>query len=366
MHFDIFIFNSREASLIKPADINNIIIRSPNWVGDVVMATPAFRCIRENFPNVKITIALKSYVQKLIDGAPWFDEALLLDSTSQSRGVQFFSLIRQIRSGGYDLGFLFPNSFSSALMFWLGGVRRRVGYRRDARSWLLTDGVYRLYENGRFRPTYMGDYYLRLCIEMGCEIRSKELELFINKESQRRVDEIFRDCNLNNGLPLILLNPGAAYGSSKCWTAEGFARTADIISQQLDCNIAIVCSPHQIQLARDIEQAAKSRLINLANQIVSLDILKALIKRCALLITVDSGPRHIAVAFKRPVVTLMGPNDPRYTESPSEIGQVIRANVDCLACHLKVCPKDHRCMTQIKPERVAIAGLELIQKGENT
>ncbi|OHB84244.1 MAG: hypothetical protein A3J73_06400 [Planctomycetes bacterium RIFCSPHIGHO2_02_FULL_38_41] len=210
----------------------------------------------------------------------------------------------------------------------------------------------------------MGDYYLRLCTEMGCKIRSKELELFINKESERCVDEIFKNCNLN-GRPLILLNPGAAYGSSKCWTAEGFARTADLINQQLDCNIAIVCAPHEIQLARDIEQAAKSRLINLANHIVSLDVLKALIKRCALLITVDSGPRHIAVAFKRPVVTLMGPNDPRYTDSPSEIGQVIRADVDCLACHLKVCPKDHRCMTQIKPERVAIAGLELIQKGEN-
>lgn len=330
------------------------------------MATPAFRCIRENFPNVKITVAIKSYVQKLIESAPWFDKVLILDSVDQqSKWLHSVSLIKQLRSERYDLGFLFPNSFSSAFLFWLGGVKRRVGYKRDARSWFLTDGIDRLYENGRFHPTYMGDYYLRLCTEVGCEIRSKELELFIDVDGARRVDELFKDCNLNNDLPLILLNPGAAYGSSKCWTAEGFARTADLINQQLDCNIAIVCAPHEIQLARGIEQAAKSRLINLANQIISLDVLKALIKRCALLITVDSGPRHIAVAFKRPVVTLMGPNDPRYTESPAEIGQVIRSDVDCLACHLKVCPKDHRCMTQIKPERVAIAGLELIQKGEN-
>ena len=111
----------------KPADINNIIIRSPNWVGDVVMATPAFRCIRENFSGAKITIAIKSYVQKLIEGAPWFDEVLLLDSTSQSRGGTIFSLIQSNPIRGYDLGFLFPNSFSSALMFWLGGVRHRVG-----------------------------------------------------------------------------------------------------------------------------------------------------------------------------------------------------------------------------------------------
>lgn len=348
--------------MIKLTNTNKIIIRSPNWVGDVVMATPAFRCIRENFPNAKITFVLKSYIQKLIEGTPWFDELLLLDPDEQPyRGTRYISIIKQIRSNGYDLGFIFPNSFSSAFMFWLGGVKRRVGYKRDARSWLLTDGIDRLSENGRFLPTYMGDYYLRLCKAVGCEVRSKDLELFITEGGQRRVNEIFEKYRLNNDHPLILLNPGAAYGSSKCWTAEGFARTADLVKRQLDCNIAIVCAPHEIKLATDIEQAAKSKLINLGNQIISLDVLKALIKRCALLITVDSGPRHIAVAFKRPVVTLMGPNDPRYTGTPAEIGQVIRADVDCLACHLKVCPKDHRCMTQIKPERVARVGLDLLK-----
>lgn len=346
----------------KPGNINKIIIRSPNWVGDVVMATPAFRCIRENFPGAKITIALKSYVRKLIEDAPWFDEVLTLDSDDHHlRGTQFFSVTGQIRYKRYDLGFLLPNSFSSALMFWLGGVKRRIGYKRDARTWLLTDRINRLSEDGRFLPTYMGDYYLRLCTEIGCKVRSKELELFITEESQHRVNKILENYQLNNGRPLILLNPGAAYGSSKCWTAEGFAQTADIMNKQLECNIAIVCAPREIQLAIAIKQAVKSRLINLADQIVSLDVLKALIKRCALLITVDSGPRHIAVAFQRPVITLMGPNDPRYTDSSSEIGQVIRADVDCLACHLKVCPKDHRCMIQIKPERVVKAGLGLLK-----
>ena len=116
--------------MIKPADINNIIIRSPNWVGDVVMATPAFRSIRENFSGAKITIALKSYVQKLIEGAPWFDEVLVLDSNNQySESMQIFSLVKQIRFRKYDLGFLFPNSFSSALVLWLGGVKRALAIK---------------------------------------------------------------------------------------------------------------------------------------------------------------------------------------------------------------------------------------------
>ncbi len=346
----------------KPANIKNIIIRSPNWVGDVVMATPAFRCIRENFPDAKITLVLKSYVQRLIEDTPWFDEFLLLDKKDQaSQRAHAISIIERIRSGKYDMGFLFPNSFSSACMFWFGGVKRRIGYRRDARSWLLTDGIRRLSENGRFLPTYMGDYYLRLCTEVGCEVKSKDLELFVSDAAECRADEIGKKYHLNNGHPFILLNPGAAYGSSKCWTAEGFAGTADLIKSQLECTIAVVGAPHEAQLATDIEQAAKSRVINLAHEVVSLDVLKALIKRCSLLITVDSGPRHIAVAFQRPVVTLMGPNDPRYTYTPAEIGEVIHANVDCLACHLKICPKDHRCMTQIQPEMVARSCLELLK-----
>lgn len=326
------------------------------------MATPAFRCIRENFPDAKITLVLKSYVLKLVEDSPWFDEFLLLDEKVLSFPcTHSLSMIQRIRSGRYDIGFLFPNSFSSACMLWLGGVKRRIGYRRDARSWLLTNGIDRLSEHGRFLPTYMGDYYLRLCTAAGCEVRSKDLELFVSGAAQHRAEEIGKKYHLNDGHPFILLNPGAAYGSSKCWTAEGFAATADLIKSQLECTIAVAGAPHEAKLASDIEQAAKSRLINLANEVVSLDVLKALIKRCSLLITVDSGPRHIAVAFQRPVITLMGPNDPRYTHTPAEIGQVIRADVDCLACHLKICPKDHRCMTQIPPERVARRCLELLK-----
>jgi len=340
-------------SLVKPENIRKIIIRSPNWVGDVVMATPAFRCIRENFPEAEITLVLKTYVQNLIKGTPWFNKLFVLDNNKRNKTAQFISAVKEIRSEGYDIGFLFPNSFSSALMFWLGGVKRRIGYKRDARSLFLTDGINRPSENGHFLPTYMGDYYLCLCTEIGCDVRSNELELFVTEEGKIRADEILKNCNVNSDLPLVLLNPGAAYGSSKCWTAEGFARTADLVKKELDCNIAIVCAPNEINLATDIERTAKSRLINLASYSLSLDVLKLLIKVCDLLITVDSGPRHIAVAFKRPVVTIIGPNDPRYTNTPAEIGQVICADVDCLACQLKICPKDHRCMTQIKPDKVA-------------
>ena len=333
----------------------------------------------------------------------------------------------------FDLGFLFPNSFSSAFMMWAGGVKKRIGYKRDARSFLLTDGIERPTEDGKFKPTYMADYYLKLCTRVGCNIASTKLELFISGECEDKANALLKKYNIDNK-PFILINPGASYGSSKCWSAEGFARTADLLKDASDykivlvcgpgetkladdiedlaekslinlskegfartadllnevsgCSIVLVCGPSETKLADDIEGLAKKSLVNLSKEHdcakkimeehclgigIDLDILKALIKKCSLLATVDSGPRHFAVAFSTvPVVVLMGPTDPRYTETEYEIytsglpkkgwvGKVIREDVDCSPCHIKTCPTDHRCMTMISPEKVVQACMDLIR-----
>ena len=352
-----------------------ILVRAPNWVGDVVMATPSFRCIRENFGDSHITLLIKKNLSGIISGSPWFDEVIELEPLRKKNTYRFFplpqkvfngsiksylSLIHKLRQERFDLGLLFPNSFSSAFTVWLSGVKKRVGYSRDTRSLLLTDSIDRLSENGKFRPTYMADYYLRLCTQIGCKVNSKELELFITGESEDVANKLFKKYNIDKK-PFILINPGASYGSSKCWTAEGFARTADMLTDIIDCSIVLTCGPGETRLADEIEKFSKKGLINLSKESIFLDILKVLVKRCTLLVTVDSGPRHFAVALKRPVVVLMGPTDPRYTESEYEIGNVIREDVDCSPCHLKTCPTDHRCMTMISPEKVTQACMDLLE-----
>ena len=351
-----------------------ILVRSPNWVGDVVMSTPAFRCIRENFPDAHITLLIKGNLRGIIEGSSWFDEIIELvpkvkknkNEDLSSRKVfgkgtnEYLRLICKLRMERFDLGFLFPNSFSSALMIWLAGVVRRVGYKRDARSFFLTNSIERPVEEGEFKPTYMADYYLKLCANVGCNISSTKLELFISEESKDKASVLLNKYNIDKK-PFILINPGASYGSSKCWTAEGFARTADLLNEVSGCSIVLVCGPSETKLADDIECLAKKSLVNLSKESVPLGLLKALINKCSLLATVDSGPRHFAVAFKRPVVVLMGPTDQRYTETEFEIGKVIREDIDCSPCHIKTCPTDHRCMTRISPEKVVQACMGLIR-----
>jgi heptosyltransferase II len=336
-----------------------ILVRAPNWVGDVVMATPAFRCIRENFADSHITLLIKRNLRGITDGSPWFDEIIEFETGRRRSTKDFLRQIYKLRQERFDLGFLFPNSFSSALTVWLGGVKRRIGYRRDARSFLLTDGIERLSENGKFRPNYMGDYYLRLCTQLGCKIGSKHLELFISRECEDKANALLRKYHIDEK-PYFLMNPGASYGTAKLWTAEGFARTADLLREAVDCNIVLISGPGETGLADEIEKLSKKGLINLSRESISLDIFKIIVKRCMLLITLDSGPRHFAVALNRPVVVLMGPNDPRYTESEYEIGRVIREDVDCSPCQLKTCPTDHRCMIMILPEKVVQTCIDVL------
>ena len=352
---------------------NKILVRSPNWVGDVVMATPAFRCIRENFPDAHITLLIKGSLRGIIDGSPWFDEVIELEAKAGMRKngflfprtvfggnkKKYMGLIRKLRTERFDLGFLFTNSFSSALLVWLGGVKRRIGYNRDARSFLLTDSIKRLSEDGKFLPTYMGDYYLNLCAQLGCKITSGKPEIFISGGCENKADELFKKYNIGKK-PFFLLSPGASYGSSKLWTAEGFARTADSLKEVVDCDIVLTCGPGEIELADEIEKLSQSRLINLSRASISLDVFKVVVKRCKLLIALDSGPRHFAVALNRPVVVLMGPNGPKYTESKYEIGKVIREDIECSPCQLKTCPTDRRCMTMITPEKVVQTCMDLI------
>jgi len=355
-----------------------VLVRAPNWVGDVVMATPAFRCIRENYAESHITLLIKGNLRGIIDNSPWFDEVIELETgkaksinelsssqkVSSNSTKDFLRLIYRLRQEKFDLGFLFPNSFSSALMFRLGAVTRRIGYKRDARTFLLTDRIERLRENGKFLPTYMGDYYLKLCTHLGCKITSGKPELFISRECEGKANELLKEYNIEKK-PFILINPGASYGSSKLWTAEGFARTADLLKEVVDCNVVLTSGPGETGLADEIEKHSRKGLINLSRASISLDVFKVIVKQCMLLIALDSGPRHYAVALNRPVVVLMGPNDPRYTESEYETGKVIREDIECSPCQLKTCPTDRRCMTMITPEKVVQTCIDVLGLQEN-
>ena len=328
-----------------------ILVRCPNWVGDMVMATPTLRCLRQNYPSAHIAVMLKGYVRDVIEGAPWFDELIEIDEADGQLGrLRHMRLIERVRTGWFDLAVLLPSSFESALMAALGGVRHRVGYVRDARRLLLTHPVPRPTENGRFKPTYMGDFYLELCRRIGCSAGDRSLEVFTSDEDDSIARQVLDERGIDWRRPMVLVCPGASFGSSKLWPVQHFAQLADMLVGRLSVNIVITGSYQEAEIARQIRAGMRSPAMDFT-AIGELRLLKSVVKLCDLMVTVDSGSRHLAVAMQKPTVVLMGPTHPGYTHTDLEIGEVVRVDVECGPCQEKRCSTDHRCMRLITPER---------------
>jgi heptosyltransferase-2 len=199
----------------------------------------------------------------------------------------------------------------------------------------------------------MVEYYMAICKWLGLETSaSRRPSLFIPDSVQRKAQRLIDRYGIGEGDRVIGINPGARFGSSKCWDSEHFAALADQLDNEWDCRILLFVGPGEESIADAIIEKSRAPIINTAPDRVDLGLLKPLVKRCQLLITNDTGPRHYAVAFGVPVVVIMGPTDPRYTAANLEKTTVLQKDLACIPCHEKVCRYDHECMTSIRPETV--------------
>jgi heptosyltransferase-2 len=209
----------------------------------------------------------------------------------------------------------------------------------------------------------MVDYYLEICrwLHLTTPLQFRP-RLFMSAAVQEKGRRLLKRYCISPDDTVIGMNPGAQFGSSKCWPPAHFARLAELLSQHWNCKILLFIGPGEKDIGNKIVQLSRAKIINTGPDKVDLALLKPLIQRCRLLVTNDTGPRHYAVAFDIPVVVIMGPTDPRYTQVNLEKTIVLRREMECSPCHLKECPLDHQCMTEISPEAVLQAGKQLLQE----
>jgi heptosyltransferase-2 len=333
----------------------------PNWVGDAVMATPALRALREHFAGAHFVGVLKPYVAGVLEGSPWMDELVFLDSRGPwSR--RWPAAARALRREPIDLAVLFPNSFRSALVARLGGCRRRIGYVRYGRGPLLT---YRLApvrdRDGRLAPSPAIDAYIRLALAAGCPRPTYRMELFTTPRDEAAADAVWAAERLGAYPEVVCLNPGAAFGSAKFWPTAYFGRLARDLAGRRGSGVLVLCGPAEREAARQIVAlAAHPAVHSLGDHPPSIGLTKACVRRCDLLVTTDSGPRHFGVAFDRPVLTLFGPTHIAWTETYHARSVHLQKRVPCGPCQLRVCPLDHRCMKELTPDEVFAAATELL------
>ncbi len=324
------------------------------------MATPTFDCIRQNFPESRLIGLIRNYAKGVVEEGPWFDDLIVVQDKSLGKMKALVSRLRRLRP---DLAVILPNSFRSALIARLGGAKRIYGYRRNGRSALLSDGPAPWHSNGRITPRPMVEYYLEICrwLKLDPPPRQKP-RLFYADATRKTGDRLINSYNINAADMVIGLNPGARYGSSKCWPPEHFAKLAEMIAQRWDCKLLLFTGPGERDLGRRIVELSRAEIVDTAEDGVDLKVLMPLIQRCRLLITNDTGPRHYAVAFDIPVVVIMGPTDPRYTNANLEKTIILRRELNCTPCHHKECALQHECMADIKPQEVVQAAAKLLQQ----
>jgi heptosyltransferase-2 len=335
----------------------------PNLVGDTVMATPTFRALRRGFPGATIVGVIKPQVVPTLDATAWFDELLRFEPRSKDRRQRMLSTVRTLRRGKFDVALILPNSIRSALMAWLADIPRRIGYARHGRNILLTDALSEpCDERGRRLPTPIVESYLRLVRRLGCPVDSVKTELATTGDDEAAADRVWSDLRIHADRPVVCLNTGGAFGPAKSWPAEHFAELARRLAEQAGTDVLVLCGPAERDAALEIVTlAGHPRVVSLADHPLCLGLSKACVRRSALLITTDSGPRHFAAAFNVPVVTLFGPTHIAWTRTHHPRAVHLFHPVPCGPCQQAICPEGHhRCMRDLTPASVLRVALGVL------
>lgn len=338
---------------LKQQNINRVVVRGTNWVGDAVMTVPALREIRRLLPAAHITLATRPWAIELFADADFLDDLLIYDRRGPWSVVKHAS---EWRRGRFDLAVLFPNAFEAALISSLARVPFRIGYATDGRTRLLTNPL-PLPEWRTSRHEVF--YYLNIVAELeramlGAEQildRTPDASLHISARRRSEALELLRAHGLREGRAVVALCPASINSRAKRWPAERYSLLADTLIDEVDVEILLVGSPEELEVSLEVSRQMRNKPIQLTGK-TSLGQLAAVLSLVDLLVTNDTGPAHIASGLGRPTLVIFGPTNPLTTRPFSEVSEIVRHPPDCAPCMLRDCPIDHRCMTAISPQDV--------------
>lgn len=311
-----------------------LLIVCPSWVGDAVMVTPALRMIRSGLTGCFIGGLVRPGIDQVLAGTDFFDE-VHVERASGVMGPKFVAA--KVRPRRYDAALLFTNSFSTALTTRIAGIPRRIGYNRDGRGLLLThkldaakrpDGewaiipavLYYLNATRFFLGTLGGPKHVDLQQQPPLRVIPDgiRMELGCTPAEHGAAEAVLSKTTLAAGAPFVILNPGGN-NEAKRWPADRFGAIARHLQTRHGLHCLVNGSPNETDLVQSICAASPTSTSSLPAAGISLGALKALCASglCRMMITNDTGPRHIAAAFGVPVISLFGPTDHRWTTIPT-------------------------------------------------
>ncbi|MEQ9454652.1 MAG: glycosyltransferase family 9 protein, partial [Phycisphaeraceae bacterium] len=291
-----------------------LLVYFPTWLGDGVMATVALSELRGVFAESESEWEVVGYPPRGLRGL--FKPLAGVDRWLGRRpGMGVWAEACWLRGLGFDAVLLLPNSFRSALVVWLAGIPRRIGYARDGRGWLLTDRAEARREGGKWAAEPAVDYYLRLVRGLGGGGEEMSaMRLVVTEAQRRKMGERLEALGVGAGDRVVVLNPGASK-VMKRWPAERYGALADRLAETFGVVVVVSGSPGERGIAGEVVASSETGVVDVTGRL-SVSLLKALMERAELLVTNDTGPRHVAAAVGTSVVTLFGPTGPEWTVIP--------------------------------------------------
>ncbi|MEK7798175.1 MAG: lipopolysaccharide heptosyltransferase II [Nitrospirota bacterium] len=342
----------RIARLTRQGVVKRILVRGTNWIGDAVLTTPALAALRARFPQARIALLVKPAVAELLQCHPAVDDIVLYRDPGPHAGLGGkLSLALQLNRGRYDLAILLQNAFEAAAVTALAGIPNRYGYATDGRSFLLT---HRVPLTPKIRRKHQVEYYLELLKPLGIPVEPAAPTLRTTPGEDAAASELLQAFGVKPDQVVIGLNPGSVYGSAKRWLPERFAQVADRLAAEHAACVLIFGGKGEEALGTAIAGMMTAPTIVYSGR-TTVRQLMALIKRCRLFITNDTGPMHVAAAFGVPLVAIFGPTNPVTTAPYGPGHELVRHPVECSPCLLRECPIDHRCMQGLGADAVHAA-----------
>jgi len=349
----------RGGKRLSRAGMERLLIRGTNWIGDVVMTLPAVASLRKTWPAARISILAKPWVAEIYRLCPDVDEVILFQEPGRHAGIiGRLRLAAELRKTPFDCAILLQNAIEAAILTRLAGIPLRAGYNSDGRGLLLTHSVQR---TKAVRQVHQIDYYLEMVKALGCMSAGRGVRLHLGGDYDAIAERLLTEYGIEAGQPLIGLAPGAAYGPAKKWFPERFAWVVDRLIDDTGGRALLFGSGGDKESTTAVARSSRHGVIDIAGR-TNLKEAIALIARCTLFLSNDSGLMHVAGALGIPTVAIFGSTNPVTTAPAGERSVVVHREVECSPCLKPVCPTDFRCMDLIGAEEVYAAARMLLNE----
>ena len=337
--------------------VARLAIGAPNWVGDLVMATPVLEAAARA-PHVgRLSVLVRRHLAPLLADGPLAP----LVRVHAGAGDELAAL----RSLAPDAVLLLSNSFGAAWRAWRAGIPVRAGSALSARRLLLTHAVLPPSSDNRRFPIPTAHLHRDVAGLAGVLVDDLHPHLGVRDELRERQRALLGEAGLAPGEEYAVCCPGAAFGAAKLWPPERFAAVLDRLHDERGWRGVVTGGPGEEPLVEAVAACSRRRAVSLAKSERNLELLKALVRDARLMLVGDSGPRWVAAAFDVPCVTILGPNVPELTATSLERCEVVRLELECSPCAQRTCPLGHhRCMQGLAVEAVAAAVQRVLARAE--